>query len=149
VLGTAVVSTAGAYVVTLATAQRNGETVVATQSDGAGNISGSTTAVAPDLTAPPPCPLPRPPLAAVPPAVNQVELNVGWRQEKVREACKRHGVVVSAYSPLGALGTAWGSDAVMESGVLHQVAAAKGKTVAQVQPRRSLFCSTSFTSNCS
>ncbi len=54
VLGTAVVSTAGAYVVTLATAQRNGETVVATQSDGAGNISGSTTAVAPDLTAPPP-----------------------------------------------------------------------------------------------
>ncbi len=54
VLGTAVVSTAGAYVVTLATAQRNGETVVATQSDGAGNISGSTTAAAPDLTAPPP-----------------------------------------------------------------------------------------------
>ncbi len=54
VLGTAVVSTAGAYVVTLATAQRNGETVVATQSDGAGNISGSTNAVAPDLTAPPP-----------------------------------------------------------------------------------------------
>ncbi len=54
VLGTAVVSTAGAYVVTLATAQRNGETVVATQSDGAGNISGSATAVAPDLTAPPP-----------------------------------------------------------------------------------------------
>ncbi len=54
VLGTAVVSTAGAYVVTLATAQRNGETVFATQSDGAGNISGSTNAVAPDLTAPPP-----------------------------------------------------------------------------------------------
>lgn len=74
-------------------------------------------------------------LAAVPPAVNQVELNVGWRQEKVREACARHGVVVSAYSPLGALGTAWGSDAVMESGVLHQVAAAKGKTVAQVALR--------------
>lgn len=74
-------------------------------------------------------------LAAVPPAVNQVELNVGWRQEKVREACARHGVVVSAYSPLGAQGAVWGSDAVMESGVLHQVAAAKGKTVAQVALR--------------
>ncbi|VAI89741.1 unnamed protein product [Triticum turgidum subsp. durum] len=74
-------------------------------------------------------------LAAVPPAVNQVEMNVGWRQEKVREVCARHGVVVSAYSPLGAYGAFWGSDAVMESGVLHDVAAARGKTVAQVALR--------------
>ncbi|KAF7096759.1 hypothetical protein CFC21_098657 [Triticum aestivum] len=74
-------------------------------------------------------------LAAVPPAVNQVEMNVGWRQEKVREVCARHGVVVAAYSPLGAYGAFWGSDAVMESGVLHDVAAARGKTVAQVALR--------------
>ncbi|XP_037433990.1 probable NAD(P)H-dependent oxidoreductase 2 [Triticum dicoccoides] len=62
-------------------------------------------------------------LAAVPPAVNQVELNVGWRQEKVREVCARHGVVVAAYSPLGAYGASWGSDAVMHSGGMHDVAA--------------------------
>ena len=74
-------------------------------------------------------------LAAVAPAVNQVELNVGWRQEKVREVCARHGVVVSAYSPLGAYGASWGSDAVMHSGVMHHVAAAKAKTVAQVALR--------------
>ncbi|KAF7005604.1 hypothetical protein CFC21_020716 [Triticum aestivum] len=74
-------------------------------------------------------------LAAVPPAVNQVELNVGWRQDRVREVCARHGVVVSAYSPLGAYGASWGSDAVMNSGVMHHVAAAKAKTVAQVALR--------------
>ena len=45
--------------------------------------------------------------AAVPPAVNQVELNVGWRQEKVREVCAKNGVVVTAFSPLGAIGTTW------------------------------------------
>ncbi|CAO2034195.1 unnamed protein product [Urochloa humidicola] len=73
--------------------------------------------------------------AAVPPAVNQVELNVGWRQEKVREVCARHGVVVAAFSPLGASGSAWGSNAVMESGALRDVAARRGKTVAQVALR--------------
>lgn len=73
--------------------------------------------------------------AAVPPAVNQVEMNVGWRQEKVRDVCAKNGVVVTAYSPLGAYGAAWGSNAVMESGVLHDVATTKGKTVAQVALR--------------
>lgn len=74
-------------------------------------------------------------LAAVPPAVNQVEMNVGWRQEKVREACGERGVVVAAYSPLGAHGAHWGSDAVMNSSVLHDVAATRGKTIAQVALR--------------
>ncbi|KAG0525022.1 hypothetical protein BDA96_06G019600 [Sorghum bicolor] len=73
--------------------------------------------------------------AAVPPAVNQVELNVGWRQEKVREVCAKNGVVVAAFSPLGAFGSMWGSNAVMESGVLQDVAARKGKTIAQVALR--------------
>uniref|UniRef100_A0A0A9GP20 NADP-dependent oxidoreductase domain-containing protein n=1 Tax=Arundo donax TaxID=35708 RepID=A0A0A9GP20_ARUDO len=73
--------------------------------------------------------------AAVPPAVNQVEANVGWRQEKVREVCAKNGVVVTAFSPLGAHGSAWGSNAVMESGVLRDVAARRGKSVAQVALR--------------
>jgi len=73
--------------------------------------------------------------AAVPPAVNQVELNVAWRQEKLREVCARNGVVVTAFSPLGAFGAAWGSNAVMESGALRDVAARRGKTVAQVALR--------------
>ncbi|TVU07131.1 hypothetical protein EJB05_47173, partial [Eragrostis curvula] len=73
--------------------------------------------------------------AVVPPAVNQVEMNVGWRQEKLREVCAENGVVVTAFSPLGALGSDWGSNAVMESGVLRDVAARRGKTVAQVALR--------------
>ncbi|CAL5028732.1 unnamed protein product [Urochloa decumbens] len=73
--------------------------------------------------------------AAVPPAVNQVELNIGWRQEKVRELCAKNGIVVAAFSPLGASGSAWGSNAVMESGALRDVAARRGKTVAQVALR--------------
>ncbi|KAL6841066.1 hypothetical protein ACP4OV_029035 [Aristida adscensionis] len=74
-------------------------------------------------------------VAAVPPAVNQVEANVGWRQEKVREVCAKNGVVVTAFSPLGANGAAWGSSAVMESGVMQEIAARRGKTVAQVALR--------------
>uniref|UniRef100_J3LVM7 NADP-dependent oxidoreductase domain-containing protein n=2 Tax=Oryza brachyantha TaxID=4533 RepID=J3LVM7_ORYBR len=62
-------------------------------------------------------------------------MNAGWRQEKVREACGASGVVVTAYSPLGAYGAIWGSDAVMKSGVLHDVAARTGKTIAQVALR--------------
>jgi diketogulonate reductase-like aldo/keto reductase len=64
-----------------------------------------------------------------------VELNVGWRQEKVREVCAKNGVVVTAFSPLGAFGSMWGSNAVMESGVLQDVAARRGKTIAQVNKK--------------
>ncbi|KAK3143119.1 hypothetical protein QOZ80_4BG0358620 [Eleusine coracana subsp. coracana] len=74
-------------------------------------------------------------LAQVPPAVNQVEMNVGWRQEKLREVCAVNGVVVTAFSPLGAHGSDWGSNAVMESDVLRDVAATRGKTIAQVALR--------------
>ncbi|EEE60494.1 hypothetical protein OsJ_13789 [Oryza sativa Japonica Group] len=59
----------------------------------------------------------------------------GPREEKVREVCGEGGVVVAAYSPLGAHGAHWGSDAVMNSGVLHDVAAARCKTIAQVALR--------------
>jgi 3''-deamino-3''-oxonicotianamine reductase len=65
-----------------------------------------------------------------------VEMNVGWRQEMLREVCATNGVVVTAFSPLGAQGAEWGSNAVMESGVLRDVAARRGKTVAQVQRNR-------------
>ncbi|KAI8024514.1 putative NAD(P)H-dependent oxidoreductase 1 [Camellia lanceoleosa] len=37
-----------------------------------------------------------------------------------------------AYSPLGAKGTIWGSDKVIECEVLKQIAKARGKSVAQV-----------------
>ncbi|KAJ8773730.1 hypothetical protein K2173_006380 [Erythroxylum novogranatense] len=70
--------------------------------------------------------------ATIPPAVNQVEINPLWRQKQIREFCKANGIVVTAYAPLGARGTIWGSNRVMENEVLNELANAKGKTVAQI-----------------
>lgn len=70
--------------------------------------------------------------ATIPPVVNQVEINPVWQQRKLREFCRAKGIQLCAYSPLGAKGTHWGSDSVMDSGVLHEIAKSKGKTVAQV-----------------
>ncbi|KAF7846987.1 hypothetical protein BT93_L3509 [Corymbia citriodora subsp. variegata] len=71
-------------------------------------------------------------IAEIPPAVNQVEVNPMWQQQKLREFCKEKGIHLTAYSPLGAKGTLWGTDRVMESKVLQEIAKAKGKTLAQV-----------------
>ncbi|TXG56377.1 hypothetical protein EZV62_017690 [Acer yangbiense] len=70
--------------------------------------------------------------AKIPPAVNQVEINPLWQQNKLREFCKEKGVLLTAYAPLGARGAIWGSNRVMECEELKQIADAKGKTVAQV-----------------
>ncbi|XP_057774713.1 non-functional NADPH-dependent codeinone reductase 2-like isoform X1 [Salvia miltiorrhiza] len=73
--------------------------------------------------------------AKIPPAVNQVEVNPCWQQKKLIEFCKDKGILVVAYSPLGAFRTFYGSSRIMESEVLKQIAQTKGKTVAQVALR--------------
>lgn len=35
------------------------------------------------------------------PVINQVELHPGWQQRDVQEACRKHGIAIQAYSPLG------------------------------------------------
>ncbi|OEL25077.1 Non-functional NADPH-dependent codeinone reductase 2 [Dichanthelium oligosanthes] len=70
--------------------------------------------------------------AKIPPAVDQVEVHPYCRQNKLREFCRSKGIQVCGYSPLGAYGTAWGNNFVMESPVLKQIAQDRGKTVAQV-----------------
>ncbi|GMI87474.1 hypothetical protein like AT1G59960 [Hibiscus trionum] len=70
--------------------------------------------------------------AKIPPAVNQVEMNPMWQQKKLRSFCKENGILVEVYAPLGAKGTLWGSNRVMESETLEEIARAKGKSVAQV-----------------
>ncbi|KAL4575613.1 hypothetical protein LXL04_022462 [Taraxacum kok-saghyz] len=70
--------------------------------------------------------------AKIPPAVNQVEMNPVWQQKNLNEFCKKNGILLTAYSPLGAFGTKWGHNRVMECDVLQDVAKSKGKTVAQV-----------------
>ncbi|KAG6400810.1 hypothetical protein SASPL_137653 [Salvia splendens] len=71
-------------------------------------------------------------IATIQPAVNQVEMNVGWQQQKMLEYCKEKGIHVSAYSPLG---SSWGSNAVMENSILNHIAGSLNKTIAQVALR--------------
>ncbi|RZC73155.1 hypothetical protein C5167_048637 [Papaver somniferum] len=73
--------------------------------------------------------------ASIPPAVNQVEMNPTWQQKKLREYCQANNILVTAYSTLGAKGTGWGSNAVMGSEVLNQIALARGKSIAQISLR--------------
>ncbi|XP_061364595.1 methylecgonone reductase-like [Gastrolobium bilobum] len=65
----------------------------------------------------------------------QVEMNPSWQQGKLREFCKQEGIHVSAWSPLGAYKTSWGSNAVMENPILMEIARARQKSVAQVALR--------------
>ncbi|OAY25389.1 D-galacturonate reductase [Manihot esculenta] len=73
--------------------------------------------------------------AKIPPPVNQVEMNPLWQQKQLREFCKGKGIHITAYSPLGANGTKWGDNRILECDVLQQIAKAKGKTTAQVALR--------------
>lgn len=70
--------------------------------------------------------------ATIPPAVNQVEVNPVWQQKKLRDFCKKHGILLVAYAPLGAVGTFYGTNRVMESETLKEIAAAKKKSIAQI-----------------
>ncbi|KAF2301707.1 hypothetical protein GH714_028735 [Hevea brasiliensis] len=82
--------------------------------------------------------------ANIPPAVNQVEMSPLWQQKKLREFCKANDIIVTAYSPLGAKGTRWGSSLVMDNEVLNEIAKTRGKTVAQVCLRWAYEQGTSF-----
>ncbi|KAI3860915.1 hypothetical protein MKW92_030260 [Papaver armeniacum] len=74
-------------------------------------------------------------VANIPPAVNQVEMNPAFQQKNLIEYCKANNIFVIAFSVLGSNGTSWGSNAVMGSEVLKQIALARGKSVAQVSMR--------------
>nr|ACM44066.1 NADPH-dependent codeinone reductase-like protein [Papaver nudicaule] len=73
--------------------------------------------------------------ANIPPVVNQVEMSPTFQQKYLREYCKANNIMISAYSILGSKGTFWGSNAIMGSDVLHQIAVARGKSIAQVSMR--------------
>ncbi|KDP26698.1 hypothetical protein JCGZ_17856 [Jatropha curcas] len=71
-------------------------------------------------------------LSKIRPSVNQVEMNPLWQQKRLREFCRANDIIVTAYSPLGAKGTRWGSSLVMDNEVLNDIAKVHGKSVAQV-----------------
>ncbi|WVY98854.1 hypothetical protein V8G54_031005 [Vigna mungo] len=69
-------------------------------------------------------------LATIPPAVNQVEVNLGWQQQQLREFCKEKDITVTAFSPLRN-GASRGANLVMDNDILKELSDAHGKTVAQ------------------
>lgn len=69
----------------------------------------------------------------IPPAVNQVEMNPSWQQGNLRDFCKGKGIHVTAWSPLGFYGaTSWAPKPWIDYAIIKDIAAAKGKSVAQV-----------------
>ncbi|KAI4308448.1 hypothetical protein L6164_031525 [Bauhinia variegata] len=69
--------------------------------------------------------------AAIPPAVNQVEMNLAWQQKKLRDFCKENGITLTAFCPLRK-GASRGANAVMDNDVVKEIAEVHGKSVAQV-----------------
>ena len=75
--------------------------------------------------------------ARIPPAVLQVEMHPFLAQEKLLRFCTAAGIAVTAYSPLGAgsyvpLGMATPDDSVLGHPVVNAIAAATGRSAAQV-----------------
>ncbi|KAK4363317.1 hypothetical protein RND71_018558 [Anisodus tanguticus] len=73
--------------------------------------------------------------ACVTPAVNQVEMHPMWRQRKLRATCREYGIHVSAYSPLGGPGNAWGTTNVVDHPIIQSIAQKHNATPAQVALR--------------
>ncbi|MFJ7749216.1 aldo/keto reductase [Arthrobacter sp. NPDC097144] len=63
--------------------------------------------------------------AAVPPAVNQIELHPTFQQQALADTSRRHGMAVEAYSPLGQ-----GED--LDNAAVAQISQRHGATPAQV-----------------
>lgn len=59
-------------------------------------------------------------------------MNPVWHQKKLKEYCEAKGIIITAFSPLGAKGASWGSNEVMDSEILKQIAEEHGKNIAQV-----------------
>lgn len=63
----------------------------------------------------------------------QVEMHPMWRQGRLRKTCGDHKIHVSAYSPLGGPGNAWGSTAVVNHPIIRSIAFKHKATPAQVK----------------
>lgn len=55
-----------------------------------------------------------------------------WQQKRLRDYCASVGIVVEAWSPLGAPGQKYGTSDLLSNNILLQIAEKHGKTTAQV-----------------
>lgn len=73
------------------------------------------------------------------PAVNQIEVHPYFRQSELLALDEKHGIVNQAWSPIGGITfyPGWGEDrrSTLEDPVIGEIAAAHGKTPAQVMLR--------------
>ncbi|XP_054818753.1 non-functional NADPH-dependent codeinone reductase 2-like [Prosopis cineraria] len=74
-------------------------------------------------------------VATIPPCLNQVEMNPTCQQKELKAYCKEKDILITAYSPLGAPGSWWGNNRIMDNETLNDIAKSHGKTVAQVALR--------------
>ncbi|KAI9128967.1 hypothetical protein K1719_000450 [Acacia pycnantha] len=74
-------------------------------------------------------------VATIIPSLNQVEMNPTYQQKELREYCKQKGILITAYSALGAPGTFRGNNRVLDNEILIDIAKSQGKSVAQVSLR--------------
>ncbi|RDY00672.1 putative NAD(P)H-dependent oxidoreductase 1, partial [Mucuna pruriens] len=62
-----------------------------------------------------------------------VEMNPTRQQKKLRKYCEAKGITIIAYSPLGSVGNAWGSNYnVVDNEFLKEIAEARAKSVALI-----------------
>jgi diketogulonate reductase-like aldo/keto reductase len=70
--------------------------------------------------------------AHISPAVNQVEFHPLLQQNSLRAYCESKGILMCAYTSLGAPGSFYGSGDVMSHPIISEIAQKMGKTPAQV-----------------
>ncbi|XP_062094948.1 aldose reductase isoform X2 [Humulus lupulus] len=80
--------------------------------------------------------------AQIKPSVCQMEMHPGWRNGKMLEACKKNGIHVTAYSPLGSSEGEGGRDLINDPTV-ERVAKKLNKSLAQVLVKWALQTGTS------
>lgn len=64
------------------------------------------------------------------PAVNQIELHPHLSQVELRDYCKKHGIAVESYSPIGGAG-----GKLLDEPILHEISSKYDKSPAQVTIR--------------
>ncbi|KAL5106708.1 Prostaglandin F synthase 1 [Taenia crassiceps] len=75
----------------------------------------------------------------IPPAVNQIEVNIHWHNTKLIEFCQSKNILVEGYAPLGSTGFVKGQvRPVLEEANVAEIARRHKKTPAQVLLRHGL-----------
>nr|CAD7577935.1 unnamed protein product [Timema californicum] len=73
--------------------------------------------------------------ATIKPVTNQVECHPYLNQKQLRELCKEHNIIITAYSPLGNPGSKFnapGTPNILQDAKLKELAKKHGKSVAQI-----------------